>query len=127
MKRRQKRSKSTETILHNTKHIRYKGRGRAVMNEFGALVEEGRIVFIGLDDEQWTLGLVARRNLQIIGDAANQEVGSPARMLEYPGQHGAAGGFAVCAGHRSEEHTSELQSLMRTSYAVFCVIKNNKT
>src|SRR3546814_3456271 len=24
------------------------------------------------------------------------------------------------AGHRSEEHTSELQSLMRTSYAVFC-------
>src|SRR3546814_13209543 len=91
MKRRQKRSKSTETILHNTKHIRYKGRGRAVRNEFGGLVEEGRIVFIGLDDEQWTLGLVARRNLQIIGDAANQEVGSPARMLEYPGQHGAAG------------------------------------
>src|SRR3546814_7981945 len=30
---------------------------------------------------------------------------------------------------RSEEHTSELQSLMRTSYAVFCMkkIKENKT
>src|SRR3546814_2245097 len=27
---------------------------------------------------------------------------------------------------RSEEHTSELQSLMRISYAVFCVQKNNK-
>src|SRR3546814_7132550 len=27
---------------------------------------------------------------------------------------------------RSEEHTSELQSLMRTSYAVFC-LKNNTT
>src|SRR3546814_8643712 len=26
---------------------------------------------------------------------------------------------------RSEEHTSELQSLMRISYAVFCLIKNN--
>src|SRR3546814_6720659 len=26
---------------------------------------------------------------------------------------------------RSEEHTSELQSLMRISYAVFCVIKKN--
>src|SRR3546814_5507041 len=25
--------------------------------------------------------------------------------------------------HRSEEHTSELQSLMRTSYAVFCLKK----
>src|SRR3546814_2647492 len=28
---------------------------------------------------------------------------------------------------RSEEHTSELQSLMRISYAVFCLKKNNKT
>src|SRR3546814_3513970 len=27
---------------------------------------------------------------------------------------------------RSEEHTSELQSLMRTSYAVFCVKKNTR-
>src|SRR3546814_1473631 len=31
------------------------------------------------------------------------------------------------AGHRSEEHTSELQSLMRISYAVFCLKKKNKT
>src|SRR3546814_5767694 len=32
-------------------------------------------------------------------------------------------------GHRSEEHTSELQSLMRISYAVFCLKKkkNNST
>src|SRR3546814_8168710 len=28
---------------------------------------------------------------------------------------------------RSEEHTSELQSLMRISYAVFCLKKNNYT
>src|SRR3546814_1230244 len=28
---------------------------------------------------------------------------------------------------RSEEHTSELQSLMRNSFAVFCVKKNIKT
>src|SRR3546814_5570303 len=27
--------------------------------------------------------------------------------------------------NRSEEHTSELQSLMRTSYAVFCLKKKN--
>src|SRR3546814_5382944 len=38
-------------------------------------------------------------------------------------------GLAVGAGHaeqaveRSEEHTSELQSLMRISYAVFCLKK----
>src|SRR3546814_7931136 len=30
-------------------------------------------------------------------------------------------------GIRSEEHTSELQSLMRTSYAVFCLKKKNNT
>src|SRR3546814_3720642 len=29
--------------------------------------------------------------------------------------------------HRSEEHTSELQSLMRISYAVFCLKKKNIT
>src|SRR3546814_1522932 len=28
---------------------------------------------------------------------------------------------------RSEEHTSELQSLMRTSYAVFCLKKKHRT
>src|SRR3546814_3375500 len=32
---------------------------------------------------------------------------------------------SVC--HRSEEHTSELQSLMRISYAVFCLKKKNIT
>src|SRR3546814_8608654 len=31
----------------------------------------------------------------------------------------------AAAIHRSEEHTSELQSLMRISYAVFC-LKNKK-
>src|SRR3546814_1013599 len=30
-------------------------------------------------------------------------------------------------GNRSEEHTSELQSLMRISYAVFCLNKKTKT
>src|SRR3546814_4500059 len=39
----------------------------------------------------------------------------------------AAGGllFAAVYVARSEEHTSELQSLMRISYAVFCLKKNN--
>src|SRR3546814_3867217 len=37
-------------------------------------------------------------------------------VIEYPS------GYVI----RSEEHTSELQSLMRISYAVFCLKKNNK-
>src|SRR3546814_2749938 len=35
-------------------------------------------------------------------------------------------GSEAVAGSRSEEHTSELQSLMRISYAVFCLKKNIK-
>src|SRR3546814_4447823 len=34
-------------------------------------------------------------------------------------------GIARPPGRRSEEHTSELQSLMRISYAVFCLKKKN--
>src|SRR3546814_3686067 len=38
----------------------------------------------------------------------------------------AAAGTDAAAQPRSEEHTSELQSLMRISYAVFCLKKKNK-
>src|SRR3546814_8357369 len=40
----------------------------------------------------------------------------------------AAGLMLLAGARRSEEHTSELQSLMRISYAVFCLKKNkNRT
>src|SRR3546814_8596637 len=35
-------------------------------------------------------------------------------------------GVTTVTSDRSEEHTSELQSLMRISYAVFCLKKKNK-
>src|SRR3546814_10748969 len=35
-------------------------------------------------------------------------------------------GMLQVAGNRSEAHTSELQSLMRISYAVFCLKKKHK-
>src|SRR3546814_7837313 len=38
---------------------------------------------------------------------------------------GSFGGYSALM--RSEEHTSELQSLMRISYAVFCLKKKNTT
>src|SRR3546814_7282308 len=40
---------------------------------------------------------------------------------------GGAGIQAVPAAFRSEEHTSELQSLIRTSYAVFLLQKKKRT
>src|SRR3546814_215727 len=54
----------------------------------------------------------------------------PEVRKELAGQN-ANGGNTAAAGlvgkrvARSEEHTSELQSLMRTSYAVFCLKKKN--
>src|SRR3546814_5784701 len=57
------------------------------------------------------------------------------RVLRQCGQHarafvlGRARGVAALAAQarRSEEHTSELQSLMRISYAVFCLKKKKTT
>src|SRR3546814_6682697 len=47
-----------------------------------------------------------------------------------PGRPGYHGLFrlpaAVSKEYRSEEHTSELQSLMRISYSVFCLKKKNQ-
>src|SRR3546814_1723716 len=43
--------------------------------------------------------------------------GLPGAAAQRPGLHP--------GGTRSEEHTSELQSLMRISYAVFCLKKKN--
>src|SRR3546814_4773526 len=56
------------------------------------------------------------------GDRRNDERGRPVAAL------GRRGGDRRGLHHRarSEEHTSELQSLMRISYAVFCLKKKNK-
>src|SRR3546814_1392542 len=71
--------------------------------------------------------------------AADQAVGHVAILpdkarglaVACEGEAGLAGLAARAHGEghafRSEEHTSELQSLMRISYAVFCLKKKNNT
>src|SRR3546814_8610280 len=64
---------------------------------------------------------------------ARAAAGEPVRVL--PPLHPRRGAVAAArgqhrpdrAGGRSEEHTSELQSLMSKSYAVFCLKKKKKT
>src|SRR3546814_2149438 len=51
--------------------------------------------------------------LQPIAGALSDRIGRKPLMI----------GFGLMGVVRSEEHTSELQSLMRTSYAVFCLKK----
>src|SRR3546814_3470714 len=64
------------------------------------------------------LGCDAKRQLWAdpIGAGDHRLVGVGDCGLQFFGRQG---------GKRSEEHTSELQSLMRISYAVFCLKKKN--
>src|SRR3546814_1988492 len=84
--------------------IRAGGGGRAGL----AVVIEHRI-----DDRRLAAGLVGEEVLQAARD----------RFVKRPD----SGAREIVLGHmRSEEHTSELQSLMRISYAVFCLKKKKQ-
>src|SRR3546814_10454632 len=70
---------------------------------------------------------------QLVGIADHQRVGPGLRAdLAQPREEPLLPFFRIGLGQqrehrrrRSEEHTSELQSLMRISYAVFCLKKKN--
>src|SRR3546814_3752492 len=90
------------------------------------------------------LALHLRQKLAV-GQAVDGKLGPPRAAVVLAGRERNAGGagsfevdrhriigthvillqFGVVWTSRSEEHTSELQSLMRISYAVFCLKKKN--
>src|SRR3546814_6808102 len=78
--------------------------------------QQGTYFANGVPAPSWSL---------IVADSAGQQT----RITTVPAT-GANGDVAVTATdhivQRSEEHTSELQSLMRISYAVFCLKKKTK-
>src|SRR3546814_6721056 len=59
------------------------------------------------------------------GRGPDQHPGDPRPAAPRPGARDQAGDGRNARGRRSEEHTSELQSLMRISYAVLCLKKKN--
>src|SRR3546814_10078691 len=65
---------------------------------------------------------VADDDLAVIDARRARDRIGPTRIERLLAPHGLAGPGV----ERSEEHTSEPQSLMRTSYAVFCLKKKNK-
>src|SRR3546814_2590563 len=77
-------------------------------------------------DENGVADRLVLRNESVIPQAPLQEAGRGFRELEFDAEAAEHGPKASGAGverrfARSEEHTSELQSLMRISYAVFCL------
>src|SRR3546814_2345476 len=75
----------------------------------------------GKTDERWPQRLRAAR-LRRRSPCPSASRRSPARS----GPARAAGSRRSTPTSRSEEHTSELQSLLRISYAVFCLKKQNR-
>src|SRR3546814_5780110 len=71
-----------------------------------------------------TRGMVTNGKVELEGFATNgvltRTVADTAAALDVLARHDPA-------AWRSDEHTSELQSLMRISYAVFCLKKKNNT
>src|SRR3546814_7778041 len=69
------------------------------------------------------------RSRPTAGNAALRPAQKPMRSCSSLERRNVVDPFAraMSATLRSEEHTSELQSLMRISYAVFCLKKKKKT
>src|SRR3546814_5933911 len=71
-----------------------------------------------LSERGGSSGASLGRNITQLWSSPEVPQPPPGPLLAHPGPAGRI--------RRSEEHTSELQSLMRNSYAVFCLKKKKK-
>src|SRR3546814_3952118 len=99
-------------------HLNYKG----LVEDQAAVLERARAAGVGVmlnistRENEWDAVLAtAERNADIWATVGIH----PHEADAHPEVDTAK--LKARAGHRSEEHTSELQSLMRNSYAVFCL------
>src|SRR3546814_2045616 len=107
MHRRTPKSTRTDTLFHYTTLVRTCLRARAHP------------------------ALLARSMVEMDGSrirASRRAVTTPiAIVIPLSVAHAVFAAASIMKGMRSEEHTSELQSLMSISYAVFCLKKKNKS
>src|SRR3546814_7585166 len=111
MIRRPPRSTRTDTLFPYT--TLFRSVGKSLVAEDVDLADFGTRTLIDLEDEVDAV-LVEFDDLGLDG---GRKPALAAIQLDDAGDVG--------ADLRSEEHTSELQSLMRISYAVFCLKKKN--
>src|SRR3546814_1082671 len=115
MIRRPPRSTRTDTAFPDTTLL--------LSHDRGGKAARSPTLLPGIPGTQPQLDLAAQ-GLQ--GFLAAQGLAAWQGFAAAQGLHGLTGFFTAAAQGRSEEHTSELQSLMRISYAVFCLIKNTQ-
>src|SRR3546814_8218034 len=119
MIRRPPRSTRTDTLFPYTTLF------RSFLNMLISFSVAGHVPTVQQTNERRSSIRVPRRFIAEVG------------RIDRPQRNRSTGSFATAAaccgdgaaslGSRSEEHTSELQSLMRISYAVFCLKKKKKT
>src|SRR3546814_1089423 len=97
-----------------------------------------RTQLMALDGTDWDIGLCDLfgvppqalpeivDNIGAFGATQAEWFGQPIAIRGLMGDQQAATIGQACLTPRSEEHTSELQSLMRHSYSVFCLKKKKK-
>src|SRR3546814_7306956 len=84
----------------------------------------GDVTFVPFGDVDALRAAVTDKTAAVILEPVQGEAGvnpAPAGFLEAAREITTASGALLWIDERSEEHTSELQSLMRISYAVFCL------
>src|SRR3546814_5588533 len=130
MVRRAPRSTLTDTLFPYTTLVR-STRRRLSLKCFDQGTEAVSFPYFGgIEHDHWTSSKfedVLERNIPVrklqLADGRQWAVATVYDLLlaQYGVDRGFGGGNI--AASRSEEHTSELQSLMRISYAVFCLKK----
>src|SRR3546814_4582488 len=112
MRRRPPTSTRTDTLFPYTTLFRSEAAGQRGRGQRGGAVDAAA----GLVGPQ---GEAFADDGEVVLGVRRAGIGAPAPLRDRAAVAGAHDG-------RSEEHTSELQSLMRISYAVFCLKKTNK-
>src|SRR3546814_4419364 len=120
MIRRPPRPTRTDTLFPYTTLFRSGPRWRrshgSELRTYRALIDSGAIYSCATTSAAHMEGLLVQSKRRVEGihgaELANAYIGDV--------------GVTLLSDDRSEEHTSELQSLMRSSYAVFCLKKKTK-
>src|SRR3546814_3418568 len=100
-----------DRVEHPLLEIEHHLRVRVVVEQRDQeIAAKGKRARLRIGDEAQRLDRLLHRQPGLFGDEFGSVDDAADRLFRNPG--------------RSEEHTSELQSLMRHSYAVFCLKKN---